>query len=735
MRNAILTPVLDFKLNSIPQLWVTIVLLIVAPALTVITYFALQPIEGNIVDLRYILALDLVYVLFVTVLVVRRIVRIISEHRAKSAGAKLHLRLTALFGILAFVPTVLVAVFAIFTVNQALEGWFSERVRTAVGASLEAAEAYKFEQKDGLEKDTALIARALNRERMLNRLPDGELRQTLAELGPQLERGMKEIFIINQAGNLIARGPNSYLFNFEAPSVRDYERAAQSPILIEDFAINELRALFKLSAFPNHYIYVAREVDGALLNLLTDTAQTAIFYQQLQTDRDRLLFDFGLLYLIFAVILIMTATWVGLWFAERLSKPIGALADAAIRVGAGDLDAKVSALKRDDEIALLGDHFNQMTDRLKAQRDDLIENANTAERRRRLFDSVLSSITSGVIGLDINGQTTFINRSAHRILMLPEGRHTKPLAMIVPEFEAAFETLKRNTQNVVLEDIKLIRGGKQENILARLATRKNEQGDVEGYVIAFEDMTDLVSAQRMAAWGDVARRIAHEIKNPLTPIRLSAERIKRKFTPQVGDNAQQLDEMTSVIVRQTDDLRRIVDEFSKFARMPAPDKKRHSLLMVIKDALVMQKTAQHIEFTQDLPAEDIFMFFDATLIKQAMINLLKNATESVIQKLKQDDTAIAHIHCQVTIKDDFVQISICDTGLGLPPDRARLFEPYVTHRQDGTGLGLPIVLKIIEDHGGSFTLDDYTSPNPPHSKGAQAIIRLPIMNTSEEDGS
>jgi two-component system, NtrC family, nitrogen regulation sensor histidine kinase NtrY len=326
-------------------------------------------------------------------------------------------------------------------------------------------------------------------------------------------------------------------------------------------------------------------VDGSILTLLDETQETVQLYNQLESERGRLLFNFGLIYLGFAMILILAAIWLGLWFAERLSRPVGRLAGAAERVGGGDLDVQVTEEDGDDEIASLGRLFNQMTRQLKGQREALVESHAQTETRRRLFDSVLSNVTAGVIGLDSDGDIDFVNRAAEKLLDLADGQSDMPLAAAVPEFAPLFDRLRDNGSNAVQEEVRLTRKGKLESLLVRMSTRRSEAGDLEGYVVAFDDVTDLVSAQRMAAWGDVARRIAHEIKNPLTPIQLSAERIKRKFATQVRDH-EDLEQYTDVIVRQTNDLRRIVDEFSKFARMPEPDRRDCDLAALLKGAVL-----------------------------------------------------------------------------------------------------------------------------------------------------
>lgn len=731
--SSVVDRIAGIRRNPSVQNILTVTLVVAGPILVLFTYLALQPIAGDAGFLRLILTLDFVYVLVVATLVVGRVFQVVSALRSHSVGSRLHLRLTAVFGVLALVPTVLVALFAMLTVNQALEGWFSERVRGAVGASLSAAQAYQSEQRIALQTDLQLLANVLNRRQRAIRMEPGEIRQELAALQPRIQRGLKELYIIDNLGNIRVRGPDSYLFNFEKPTADQIEQSdTDMPIVIEDLVNNEFRALVRLQGFSNHYLYAARSVDGDLINLLGEAAETASVYQQLERDRGRLLFDFGLLYLAFALILILAATWVGLWFAERLARPIGNLAAAAKRVGAGDLDARVENLRGDDEIAMLGRYFNQMTHQLKGQRDTLIASAEQSERRRRLFDSVLSSVTSGVIGLSTQGDITFVNTSALRILDLGDDCFGQALSDAVPEFAALQDKLKQGVKEVVQGEIKVVRAGKQENLLVRIAKRKDGFDHGEGFVIAFEDVTDLVSAQRMAAWGDVARRIAHEIKNPLTPIKLSAERINRKYVPLVGDQAAALEKMTNVIVRQTDDLRHIVDEFSKFARMPQADRRPVELTPLLRDAIELQIVGQpDVRFDVDLTQQDVVCALDTTMVHQALTNLMKNAGEAIAERRSANSSVAGRIKVSLKVEHASAVISISDNGIGLPQDRAKLFEPYVTHRDEGTGLGLPIVQKIIEEHGGTIELRDAEIWDDSGITGAKAIVTLPIL--AQED--
>jgi two-component system nitrogen regulation sensor histidine kinase NtrY len=713
------------------QTAVTLGLVFLGPVLAVATFLALGPFnqDAGSPALRLILLADLIYVLVIAALVLARVLRLIADRRSKSAGSRLHLRLSGVFMLIALIPTVLVAVFAVLSINIGLEGWFSDRVRSVVGSSLSAAQAYEAVQRDDLAADVVTLAGYLNdAKRRTSFLRDDQLRPLLSQAQQVIQRGLKEAYLVDGTGALKTRGERSYLFDFEPLSEEHLTLAREgNTVLIPDWSNNEFRALIFLDAYTDRYLYVTRQVDGSILSLLDETQETVQLYNQLESERGRLLFNFGLIYIGFALILILAAIWLGLWFAERLSRPVGRLAGAAERVGGGDLDVQVTEEEGDDEIASLGRLFNQMTRQLKGQREALVESHAQTETRRRLFDSVLSNVTAGVIGLDSDGDIDFVNRAAEKLLDFADGQSDMPLAAAVPEFAPLFDRLRDSASNAVQEEVRLTRKGKLESLLVHMSTRRSEDGGLEGYVVAFDDVTDLVSAQRMAAWGDVARRIAHEIKNPLTPIQLSAERIKRKFATQVRDH-EDLEQYTDVIVRQTNDLRRIVDEFSKFARMPEPDRRDCDLAALLKGAVLLQENGQPgVRFVKDIPTGELHLDLDATMIGQAFTNLIKNAGEAIEshqEKAKLQDF-VPEIRVSLFADDTEAVIRIADNGTGLPPDRARLFEPYVTTREKGTGLGLPIVKKIIEEHGGTLALLDAPVFEGNDHPGALAEIRLP----------
>ena len=713
-------------------------MIILGPVLAVATYLLLGPLDTGSrgTALRIILMCDLVYVLLIIGLLFQRIMAIIAQRRRKSAGSQLHLRLTGFFTLMSLVPTITVAVFATISINMGFEAWFSDRVQNVIRVSLDAAQAYEFEQTLGLREDAKSLGRRLEQVKAAQRIEDpGAIRQELDRGQQSIQRGLKEAFVITGDGILRLRGFRSYKFDYEKPPPQAFDLAFEDVHLIRDYENNELRALVSLRGFGDQYLYVTREVDGVLLGLLDKTQQTARLYQQLEQDRDLYLFNFGLLYLAFAVLLIVSSALLSLWFAERLSRPIGRLVGAAQRVGDGELETQVLEEEGDDEIAQLSVYFNKMTRQLKGQRDRLLENTAQIEERRRLFDSVLSSVTSGVVGLDAQGRVSFVNRSARRLLGWAVGEHKEHhLEVVVPEFSPLFARLKESGNGSVQDEVKVVRGGRLENLLVRVAPRTSEGGALEGYVIAFDDVTDLVAAQRSAAWGDVARRIAHEIKNPLTPIQLSAERISRKFSPKLDADGDDLERMTQVIVRQTTDLRRIVDEFSKFARMPEAVKQREDIVAILNQAVTLQQAGQpNVTFHIDIPDQVIPLSLDATMISQALTNLIKNAGEAIATRIEKGvslDLTPA-ISISLTDLDTQVSITISDNGIGLPQDRAKLFEPYVTTRDKGTGLGLPIVKKIIEEHGGVLRLDDAEPIGDTQHVGAAATIELPKLQAED----
>jgi len=633
------------------------------------------------------------------------------------------------------VPTILVAIFSTITLNFGLDGWFSDRVRLALSSSQAASEAYYIEKQDSLISDAVTFSEYVNRAKESGVLiDDSDLRELISKVQDNIQRGLKEVFVIDGSGTIRARGDKSYLFDFEKPSTQILIAAeVGKPLVINDWENDELRVIIKLNLFYDRFLYVSRSVNGNFLQLLNETNETVRFYKQLESDRGRIIFDFGLLYFGFSLMLILAATWVGFWYAEKLSRPIGELVDASKKIGDGDLSIRVIESNRNDEISVLGRTFNQMTSQLELQREELLNTNTQIEKRRILFDSVLSSVSTGVIGTDSFGEITFINKSALLVLNISEEEWpTVSLNILIPEFSEIFEKAKKSSSIDVSNEIKITRLGKLENLLVRVRSRANKNNKVDGYVIVFDDVTELVSAQKMAAWGDVARRIAHEIKNPLTPIKLSAERLYRKLNLSVGDEESTLKRYTDVIIRQTEDIQRIVDDFSRFARMPEPEKQKTDLTQLLGDVVLLQQnTLSNIKITYNKIGSVPHGTVDKTMINQVFTNLIKNAGEAILS-IEQNkghttgkDTIIGYIVVTLSFEENCFKISIKDSGIGLPENSVSLFEPYITTRTEGTGLGLSIVKKIIEQHNGTISLDKLSHSNDNPNFSTEVVVLLP----------
>ncbi len=710
---------------------VTAIIVLVGPVLAVVTGWALSGGAGGPVrqeTLRGVFLLDLVYILVIAGLVAWRVSALISARRARSAGSRLHLRLTGVFAVMALAPTILVAVFATLTVSFGIEGWFSDQIGSVVRNSLETAESYEQEHRRRIRAEAVAMATDINNE-SLRIAGDGQLGDYLR--AQAAIRQVPEAYIFDGDMNLRARGEFSYLFNFTTPSDEALARArAGDVVVISDSEASEVRALVHLDGFVDYFLYLARPVDGEVLRLLDDTQETVQLYERLERDRDSILMEFAILYVGFALVVILAATWAGLWFAERLARPIGRLAGAADRVGAGDLDVRVREERGDDEIAVLARVFNRMTEQVKGQRDALVAVNQETERRRRFMATVLSGVTAGVARLDALGRVELLNEAGAKMLGCTTAEAVgRPLSDVAPLFEPLLEQARARTNGAASERVHGQVKGAERDFLARVA-RTAPDGDAEAFVLTFDDLTELVTAQRLAAWGDIARRIAHEIKNPLTPIQLSAERLKRKFADGLtGRDRERFDSYADMIVRQAGDIRRMVDEFSRFARMPAPEAEDQDLGAVLRQAVLLQSEAgTAVRFEAEERGDPAPVRCDRGMVAQALTNLLKNAGESVEARLAQRPEPPGLVRAELVHHEDAVEIRVVDNGVGLPETgRARLLEPYVTTRDKGTGLGLAIVKKIAEEHGGVFTLEDAPpDPSAPDApRGAMATIRLP----------
>jgi len=678
------------------------------------TYAALTrsgPLGGpNPRTVLRLLVLDVVLLLLLASLVVRKLAKLWVQRRSGGAGAKLHVRLVVMFSAVAVTPAILVAVFSTLLINFGVEQWFNTRVSSAISDAQEVANAYLAEHQQALGGDAMAMVNDINRQGpglLLNPMALTQLINTQAAI-----RGLSETIVFTSQGHVLARAGLAYSMELSIEHIPNwaYERASMGEVAVLITPGDErVRALVKLSdSLQDTYLFVGRYADPKVIAHVTRTTQAADEYHKMEGTRSGLEITFSAIFAVVALLLLLAAVWIGLSLATQLATPIMGLIDAAERVRAGDLTARVDADAASDELRSLSRAFNRMTNQLSEQRKELISTNQEIEERRRFTEAVLSGVSAGVIGLDRNGMVELPNRSAAEFLgQKPAEMVGKPLGEVVPEMEALLEAARKRPDRSVQDEMKLHLNGRAYVLLVRIAAESDSEGVVTGFVVTFDDISELLSAQRKAAWADVARRIAHEIKNPLTPIQLSAERLKRKYLKQITTDPETFVTCTDTIIRQVGDIGRMVDEFSSFARMPAPVMKPENLSDVARQAVFLARNGYPaIRFEAELPSEPLAMPCDGRQIGQALTNLLKNAAEA-IEGRDGTDLAPGVIKLSLARQGESVHLCIEDNGKGLPADqRDRLTEPYVTTRAKGTGLGLAIVKKIMEDHGGELLLED-----------------------------
>ena len=663
-----------------------------------------------------LLYLDLVLLLALATVVARRIVQIWAQRRRGSAGAKLHVRLVVLFSSLAVLPAIVVAGFSVIFFDLGLQAWFSDRVRSALSESLAVAEAYLSEHRNAIRGDAIAMAADISREGQLLRLNQRAMSQVLSAQAAL--RSLNEAVIFEGGGRVIAFSgltmslaldviPNWALMRADAGDVVLLDpEATMGPLHVDD----RVRVLVRLEDLGDLYMLVGRLVDPQVVGHVERTRVAVAAYENLEGQRSGIQVTFAMLFILVAMLLLLAAIWVGLVFANRLIEPIGSLIAASERVRSGDLSARVAEGRADDELGTLSRAFNRMTNQIEAQRRELVEANRQLDDRRRFTETVLAGVSAGVIGLDSMGRINLPNRSASVMLSTDLDRLVgTPLDEAVPEFADAVAAARAGSGRGERVEVTVSRDGRRRILLVGVGTERMEGGD-EGFVVTFDDITALQTAQRQAAWADVARRIAHEIKNPLTPIQLSAERLKRKYLGEIRSDPDTFRICTETIVRQVGDIGRMVDEFSSFARMPAPVMREEDLSELVRQTVFLQRQAHpEVEFEVALPVAPVRVVLDARQVRQAITNLLQNALDAISGRdAPADGASLPPGRVAVALLDgERAAVSVRDNGRGLPrEDRERLTEPYVTTRAKGTGLGLAIVKKIMEDHGGVLRLED-----------------------------
>jgi two-component system nitrogen regulation sensor histidine kinase NtrY len=691
--------------------------------------------------LLYIIIVDVLLLMALIALVTGRLVRLWMARRTGGAATRLHGRLVTIFFLIAVIPVVLTAGAAAVTINLAMDVWFSSGVRAVVDNSSSLADAYQEDQKRAIRFNAEFMASDFNTKEFPGGLVvDNEITRQRMDyfLRKQLtERQLPGGGIFNTVGEEVAVVG---LVPVVRPSADEISETISNGISIT-ITPEGSRAVARLDPVGNLFLVVMGEVNKQLVEYQQSASEAALKYEQLQRDRDAAQAAFGMMYGIIALLIIFGAIWIGFGVANRLVTPIGRLIGAAERISEGDLAARVMLADDDDELASLGRAFNRMTAQLQSQRNELVESHRQAEQRTRFTEAVLSGVSAGVVGLDGQGRADVINRSA--LTLLSVGREDivgKDLGDAVPEVAPLIAQALSGNESRVQGHIDLVRGGKARNFTVTV-TRERASEDDRGFVVTFDDITDLISAQRTSAWADVARRIAHEIKNPLTPIQLSAERLRRKYKKEIATDPEVFEQCTQTIIRQVGDIGRMVDEFSSFARMPQPVMKDEDIGELIRHAVFLQRVAlPQITFALLIPDEAIQVECDGRLVSQALTNVLKNAGEAVRAKFGKEGDEEHPLReggrIEIRIAQDAARVSIevADNGVGLPSeDRNRLTEPYVTKRAKGTGLGLAIVKKIMEDHKGALTLEDAPKTDETgaiRESGAQVRLTFPRRLTA-----
>ena len=693
----------------------------------------LTPIVPTHLVVVGMLLLNLVLVLAMLMIIAWQVTGLWLARRRQAAGAQLHVRIVSLFSVIAVVPAILLAIFASVSLDRGLDRWFSTRTKSIIQNSVDVATAYVQEHGQVIRADTLGMAKDIDEAvNLVKSRPQafGNFLSAQASI-----RALPIAYLIDGQGKVLATAATQKDIPYQAPPTQAMELAKSGQaIVIAPGKTALVGAIKALENFNDTYLYVIRPVNAQVLQQLRATRANVAEYQLLEQRRAGVQVAFGLMYVAMALTLLLSAIWIGMWFANRLVAPIRQLMGAAQQISEGNLDVAVNTKPADGDLAMLGSTFNTMTSELKSQRDALVGANSTLDERRRFMEAVLSGVTAGVVGLDPDGTITLVNRSAEDLLNVKEKNLAgKQIADAVPEFGALMKRAQKQGKRLVTDQISLLRAGQERNFAVRVTTEGTAQ-QAQGYVLTFDDITELVSAQRSTAWADVARRIAHEIKNPLTPIQLSAERIRRKYGDSITKDRDVFEQCTDTIIRQVSDIGRMVDEFSAFARMPKPVMELHDIREIVREAVFLfQVSRPEISFELDLPEKPAIMLSDRRLLTQAVTNLVKNASEAIdtAMEAEPDRADKGHVVSKVRSKGDRLQITVIDNGCGLPKEnRQRLVEPYMTTRAKGTGLGLAIVQRITEQHGGTLQLADAPKRNG-KVQGASVRMDLPIREMDE----
>jgi two-component system nitrogen regulation sensor histidine kinase NtrY len=658
-------------------------------------------------------------------IIVREVWQVMQARRRGRAAARLHIQIVSLFSVIAVLPAVLVAIIANVTIDRGFDRLFSGPTREVIQNSLIVAHAYMQEHAQLIRGDILGMANDIAHARPLFDQDRKSFRELLT--ASAASRNLPGAMLIDKDRNVLETAQTGIQLTFTTPAPEFLSNVDESEPQIAVFPeANYVAAVIRLRAFNDTFLYVARLLDPHVVAQLRQTEASVAEYAELEQRRLGLQVNYALIFAVIALTILMASILIGLNFANWLVAPIRRLMSAANIVSTGDLHVQVPVHKSEGDLAQLGETFNKMTQELRSQRDELVNASDLIDSRRRFIEAVLSSASAGIIGVDASGSVGILNRSAEKLIGHAESETLgHPLSDVLPELDDMMKAAREGTQRLVQGQITINRDGHERNLSVRISAEQTSHSR-DSYIITLDDITELVSAQRTSAWADVARRIAHEIKNPLTPIQLSAERIRRKFGRVITEDKAVFEQCTDTIVRQVDDIRRMVDEFSRFARMPKPVIEGEDVADTVRQAVFLMRVGHpDIDIEADIREEPMRAQFDRRLISQALTNIIKNATEA-IEAVAAEQLGKGRIDVIAARENDDIVIDVIDNGIGLPKvSRARLLEPYVTTREKGTGLGLAIVGRVLEDHGGRIELNDAADLRP-GQRGAWMRLRFAI---------
>lgn len=693
--------------------------------LTFVVLTGLTPIEPTREVVYSFLLINAACILLLVGIIVREVWQVVQARRRGRAAARLHVQIVSLFSVIAVLPAVLVAIVANITIDRGLDRLFSGPTREVIQNSLIVANAYLHEHAQLIRGDIIGMANDIANARPLFDQDRGTFRRLLT--ASAASRNLPGAMVIDKDRNILETAQTGIAQAFTTPAPEFLSGVDESEPQIAVFIeANYVAAVIRLRAFNDTFLYVARLLDPRVVAQLRQTQASVAEYAQMESRKLGIQVAFALMFAVIALTILMASVLIGLNFANWLVAPIRRLMSAANIVSTGDLHVQVPVHRSEGDLAQLGETFNKMTQELRTQRDELVGASELIDSRRRFIEAVLSSASAGIIGVDAAGNVGILNRSAEKLIGHAESETLDhPLSDVLPELDDMMKTAREGTQRLVQGQITLLRDGHERNLSVRVSAEQTSQSR-DSYIITLDDITELVSAQRTSAWGDVARRIAHEIKNPLTPIQLSAERIRRKFGKVITEDKAIFEQCTDTIVRQVDDIRRMVDEFSRFARMPKPVMEGEDVADTVRQAVFLMRVGNpEIDFEAEIKNDPMRAQFDRRLISQALTNIIKNATEA-IEAVPAEELGKGRIEVVAGIEADDIVIDVIDNGIGLPKvARARLLEPYVTTRSKGTGLGLAIVGRVLEDHGGKIELHDAADIRP-GQRGAWMRLRFAI---------